>query len=81
MENLKEKVYNYPTRYREGFTDSEIKTLLKDYPDINKDRFDDALKGITCLVLENNVITYHCDIYYALLCGIENRKLFSWEWD
>jgi len=55
--------------------------LLKDYPNINMDKFYDALMGIICMVKNNEIITYHCDIEKALRCGIENRNLNIWEWD
>ena len=32
MENIREKVYNFKTKNKEGFVQSEIDTLLKDYP-------------------------------------------------
>ena len=45
------------------------------------DKFYDALMGIICMVKNNEIITYHCDIEKALRCGIENRNLNIWEWD
>ncbi len=81
MKNIKEKVYNFKTKYKEGFIQSEIETLLKDYPKINIEKFNNALMGNTCMLINDEIITYHCDIEKALLCGIENRELRSWEWD
>lgn len=74
-------VYSWPTKYYEGFTDSEIKELLAKFPDIHKDKFDKALIGNTCVVVDSMVISYHCDILKALRCGIENRNLTMFEWD
>lgn len=81
MENIKEKVYNFKTKNKEGFTQLEINTLLEEYPDINLDKFNNALMGITCMVIDDEIITYHCDVEKALLCGIENRDLRGYEWD
>ena len=81
MENIKEKVYNFKTKNKQGFIQSEIDTLLKDYPGINMDKFNNAVMGVTCMVINGEITTYHCDIEKALRCGIENRKLRSWEWD
>ena len=36
---IKDKVYNFKTKNKEGFVSSEIETLLKDYPDINRNKF------------------------------------------
>lgn len=81
MKTIREKIHNYKTKYKEGFTQTEIKELLKDYPDINMDKFNSALFGDTCMLKGKEIIRYHCDIEKALLCGIENRDPYSWEWD
>jgi hypothetical protein len=39
MENIRKKVYNFKTKNKEGFIKSEIDSLLKDYPDINMDKY------------------------------------------
>ena len=81
MGSIREKVYNFKTKNKEGFVQSEIDILLKDYPDINMDKFNNALMGNTCIMVDNEIVTYHCDIEKALHCGIENRNLRSLEWD
>ena len=81
MENIREKIYNFKTKNKEGFVQSEIDMLLKDYPDINLDKLNSALRGITCMMVDNETVIYHCDIEKALCCGIENRNLRTWEWD
>lgn len=79
--NTQEKVYNYKTKNKEGFVQSEINDLLKSYPDINMEKFNDALYGITCMRIDNETVIYHCDVEKALNCGIENRNLYVNEWD
>ena len=81
MESIRDKVNNFKTTYKEGFIKSEVDSLLKDYPDINMDKFYNALRGNTCMIRDGKVIMYHCDIENALKCGIENRDLYYWEWD
>lgn len=76
-----DKVYNFPTKHKEGFIQSEIDQLLENYPNINKDNFDNALCGITCMMKDEQIVIYHCDIEKAILCGIENRNLSHAEWD
>lgn len=77
-----DKVYNYKTKHEEGFIKSEIDDLLKDYPNIDMDKFNDAMMGNTCIMNEaDGIIIYHCDVEKALICGIEKRGLYSWEWD
>ena len=78
---IQDKVYTYKTKHKEGFLQTEIDTLLIDYPDINMDKFNDALMGNTCMVKDGKIVQYHCDIYKAIICGIENRGLTVNEWD
>src|SRR5574343_860636 len=42
---LEDKIYNYPTKFEEGFTFNEIKKLLEDYPGISMKHFDSAMRG------------------------------------
>ena len=81
MKNIREKVYNYETKNKQGFVQSEIDDLLKDYPGINMDKFNSALMGITCMRIDGETVIYHCDIHQAIVCGIEGRDLNSLEWD
>jgi len=79
--SIKYLVYNYKTKYKEGFIQPEIDELLKNFPNIDMDKFNNALIGITCMSKDNQLIIYHCDIEKALYCGIEKRNLRSYEWD
>lgn len=82
---IEDSVYNYKTKYKEGFTNVEIEEFLKKkYSkfNINMDKFSDAMMGNTCMLSqEKEVINHHCDVYKALLCGLENRGLRNYEWD
>ncbi len=73
--NTREKVTAFKTKHNNGFIQTEIDMLLKDYPDIDMDKFHMALLGVTCLEIDNETIFYHCDIIYAIRCGIENKSL------
>lgn len=76
-------VYNYPTKSEYGFIASEQEELLKQFPNINMDKYENALTGITCMMDEETkgFIIYHCDILTALYCGLENRDMTVAEWD
>lgn len=78
---IRDVVYGYNTKHEEGFVQSEIDDLLKNYPEIDMKRFNDALAGITCMLKEKDVIVYHCDIEKALYCGLQKRNLSIYEWD
>ena len=79
--NLQEYVYNYPTKHKEGFTDKELKELFKAFPSVNMDKANNAMNGNTCMVIDDEIINYHCDVLAALRCGLENRDLKWYEWD
>lgn len=81
MDKIKQKIDNYNTKYKQGFINTEIEDILKEYPNINMDKFNNALMGISCMVINNETVIFHCDIEKAIRCGIENRNLNFWEWD
>lgn len=78
---LEDLVYNYPTKNKKGFIWEEQNKLLEQFPDINIDKFNDVLTGITCEMADGHLVIYHCDILQALVCGIENRDQTAAEWD
>jgi len=67
--------------YEEGFTNLELQIILNKYGNINKDKFNSALFGNTCMMIDNNMINYPWDVRTALICGIENRNQTIWEMD
>jgi len=74
-------VYKYPTKYREGFTKSEIEEVLKNFPNLNREFFNKALFGTTCMMIDNEIITYHCDIENAICCGLKGTDVSGIKWD
>lgn len=79
--NIEDMVYTYPTKNREGFTQEELENLLTWFPTMNRERFDKNMIGNTCLIIEDKIINYQCDVYRALMCAFENRDLTLGEWD
>jgi hypothetical protein len=79
---LYDRVYNYEAKSEHGLTEAEIQDVLKDYPDCNMEKYNSAMMGNTCMVSDDDeVINYHCDVYSAILCGVENRDQMLQEWD
>lgn len=78
---LDKLVYSFPTKNQIGFTAKEYDKLIKNFPTLNKDKFYDTLSGITCQMIDGELVIYHCDILLALHCGLENRKPHAYEWD
>lgn len=74
-------VYNYKTRFKEGFTTDEEKKLIERFPTISTKHYFDALNGVTGLLREGEPITFHCDIFTALNCGLDHRNITAAEWD
>lgn len=78
---ISERVNNYPTKHEEGFISSEIDELLKEYPNIDKEKFNEAINGVTGIIKGNEFITFHCDVELALKCGMEKRNVRGYEMD
>ena len=78
--NVEDLIYQYPTKNEHGFVVSEIKDILTKY-NIDEDKFYIGLGINTCMVINGETITYHCDIIKGLLCVIENREQTFEEWD
>ncbi len=79
--NIEEKVYNFKTKNREGFTQSEIETLLKDFPGIKMKKFNQQLNGITVMEIDNEIIIYHIDILHALMSYLGDPNSNNLTWD
>jgi len=78
--NVEDFIYSYPTKNKEGFIASEINDILEKYS-IDKDKFYTALGVNTCMLIDGEVVTYHCDVLKGLRCVIENREQNFFEWD
>lgn len=79
--NIHDLVYNFRTKYNEGFVQEEIVKIFKMFKNINEDKFNNALFGITAMDIDGETVIYHCDIELALCCAIENRNLKDSEFD
>jgi hypothetical protein len=79
--NIEKKVYEYTTKHKQGFTSAEIDELLKEFPDIDMEKFNYAMDGNTCMLIDEEVIMYHIDVLKALICGLEKRDLYNFEID
>ena len=79
---LYERVYSYKSKSEHGLIEAEVQDVLKDYPDCNMEKYNSAMNGNTCMVNDDKeIINYHCDVYSAILCGVENRDQMLREWD
>ncbi len=70
---IEKRVRRFKTKYKEGFTSYEIDTLLGDFPDLDLQKFNNALKGTTCIMIDGETIAPPCDVELALHCGVEKR--------
>lgn len=79
-ENLTEFIDTYPTKHKHGFLGSETNEILEKF-EIDKEKFYTAMGVNTCMIIEGQILNYHCDIELALRCVIENRDKTLDEWD
>ena len=75
-DNLTEFIDTYPTKYQHGFLGSETKEILEKF-EIDKEKFYTALGVNTCMVMEGQILNYHCDIELALACGLKTETEFN----
>jgi len=71
MKTSRDFIHDYPTKYKEGFTDKELKELFSLFPDnsINMDGYNNAVMGDTCMMIDNEIISYHCDVVKGINSG------------
>jgi hypothetical protein len=74
-------VRSFKTKYDEGFTWNEIQSISEKFTSLNRDKFESALFGITCRMINEETVIYSWDVVKALRCGLENRNLRGYEWD
>lgn len=77
---INEKVKNFPTKYTDGFTQGEIKSLLREL-DIDEKKFNKAFGIQTGIMINGECVLFHSDVETTLVLLSENRELNSFEWD
>lgn len=75
-------VYNAETKNEHGFTDFEIFNLIcRIGGNFNVDKYNDAMMGNTCMMNDNFIINYHCDVATALKMAFNDRDMKPREFD
>ena len=67
--DIREEVNSYKTKHKHGFTRDEYMKLLENYPDINMERFWDALWYYQRI--DDETVVFHRDIELAIRCGMD----------
>lgn len=79
--NFVDKFINeFPTQYKKGFLNEEVE-IVKKYFNIKSNKFEDALMGTTGLIIDDKMIHYSRDIYYAVIYGLKGEDLPVSIWD
>jgi hypothetical protein len=63
--DIRKIISEYSTKHIYGFTNKEISTLLEKY-DVDQTTFNKELGTNTCMIIDDEVITYHTDIIRAI---------------
>lgn len=74
-------VDGYKTESERGFSLREIHDISAKFEIKNKEKFGDALRGVTCTTDMDKIRIYRCDVITAILCGIEDRDMHGYEFD
>jgi hypothetical protein len=75
------KVYEFQKKNKEGFTSAELIELLKEYPDIDMKKYNNAMLCHTCPMIDGEIVFYTHDVAVAISCGIEKRDITQEEFD
>ena len=80
MMNISKAVKNFPTKYKMGFTEIEIKDLLEEL-NVNEKKFNKAMGTNTVMAIDGKTIYYHTDIIAALNTVLNNKSQHPLAWD
>jgi len=80
---LYDLVYSWSTESEHGFNYMEEEAIISKIgkEKMNMDKYNNAMRGNNCMFGKYGTIMYHCDIFMALTCGLENRDMTWLEWD
>jgi hypothetical protein len=78
---IHELVYIKKTRFKKGFTQSDIDSLLKKFPSVSTREFNLAMGTTTVQIINGEIVYYHQDVEMALRCCIEKREPNPFEFD
>jgi hypothetical protein len=70
--DVRKIVNDYPTKYSYGFTDEELNSLLKSN-DLDIQEVYNNMGVNTCMVIDEQVITYHTDIIRGIQLTITKK--------
>lgn len=70
----------FKTKHKEGYTTEEIAELIR-LLDLDGNMFYDKLGINTVMEIDNETITYHCDVDLAVKCCLENKDRTTFEFD
>lgn len=70
-----DKVYSFKKKYFTGFTKAELEALIEEFPNVNKDKFNEAMIGNACPIIDDEVIYYTYDVAAAIEKSLESASL------
>lgn len=77
MISVHDLVYNFPTKHNMGFSRQEIEDLLTNFPNIDREVFENSLRGVTGVIDElGEIVVYHVNIERAIINGIRISNKF-----
>ena len=80
MVDFRKVIEDYATKYEKGFTCDEQRDLCTKL-DVDVDEYYEKLGINTCMVIDGDIITYHCDVEMAIGACLEKREQNPYEWD
>jgi len=81
--NIKKIIDSFPRKHPNGFNPTELEEILKNFPKIDLEKFNDEISGDTYMKddINNLPIRYTYDIHRAIDIAITVRPVSDVEWD
>lgn len=82
MTDIEEIMKSVPRKYEQGIQDTEMRQMIKALNEktyVNMDRFNDAMIGHTCPVIDGQTLWYDMDVYKGLKYAIKESNTHFWD--
>lgn len=79
---LHEYIFQYPTKYKEGFTGEELTNLIDNFrlvfPQWNNEKYEWSMMGHTCMLIDGCTIYYHHDVCGGIWNAVAPSQKFGY---
>jgi hypothetical protein len=75
IDRIYNEIMNTTTKYDgKGFTNDEANQILRKYSVTDMEAFNDGMGVNTCMIIDDQIINYHCDIARAVCYALKKQN-------